>query len=261
VVRNSCSIYYPGRYLGTTALAISGGQHYFASGIYYFERQLTIAAGAQVVFGSGDITGCTSDRQAIVDSESPTQHGITGAGATIIFGGGGRLVVQESSMVINRRVTSANAADADSNDMAIRMVTTGVNTTTLNIPADQMRRSDASTGPLSGYLTSTLSPTINWALDIRLNGTSTTSNRFLADGYIHTPVSGVRFTSTVTTYAMRINRGLTASRVSFALSSTPGDPASYHLGFTSRPGQSRKLLQATASFRGRRATAERQVTG
>ena len=164
-------------------------------------------------------------------------------------------------MVINRRITAANATDTDSNDMAIRMVTTGVNTTTLTIPADQMRRSDASTGPLVGYLTSTVSPSINWAIDIRLNGTSTTSNRFFADGYIHTPVSGVRFTSTVTTYALRISRGLTASRVTFALTSAPSDSANYRLGFMIRPGQSRKVLQATATSRGRQATAEQQITG
>lgn len=254
VVRNGCSVYYPGRYLGSTTLALTGGQHYFASGVYYIERPMTITAGARVVMGAGDHTGCFTDNQAVSDSDAPSNHALSGRGVTIIFGASGRLTVQESSLIINRRLASPDTAD--SHDIALRTVTTGVNTTTLNIPADQMRRSDGSLGAVTGYLTSTLSPTLNWALDVRLNGTAVTSNRVIIEGHAHLPVSGSRFTSTATTYGLRMNRGLTTSRVTFALSNAPSDAANYRLGFVPRPGRMRTVLQATISALGRQAMAD-----
>lgn len=257
VSRNGCTIYYPGRYPGSTTLSLSSGQHYFASGVYYIERPISITSGARVVMGSGDVAGCVTDTQAVTDLEAPTAHALTGRGVTLIFGAGGRVTVQESSLVINRRLASPD--NADTHDVAIRTVSTGVNTTVV-IPADQMRRSDGTLGAVTGYLTSTLNPSLAWAVDVRLNGTSVSTNRVLIDGAVHVPISGVRFTSTVASYALRFGRGLLASRVGFALSSAPTDPANYLLGFVARPGRSRVMLYGTISANGRVVTADQVLS-
>ena len=257
VTRNGCTIYYPGRYPGSGTLALTGGQHYFASGVYYIERPISITSGARVVMGSGDVAGCVSDTQAVTDLEAPTVHALSGRGVTLIFGAGGRLTVQESSLVINRRVASPDTADT--HDVAIRTVSTGVNTTVV-IPADQMRRSDGTLGTVSGYLASSLNPTLGWAVDVRLNSASVNTNRVLIDGAVHVPISGMRFTSTVTSYALRFGRGLVASRVSFALSSAPNDATNYQLGFVARPGRSRSVLRGTVSSNGRSAIAEQVLS-
>lgn len=257
VTRSGCSIYYPGRYPGSVPLALTGGQHYFASGVYYFERPISITSGARLVMGSGDVAGCVTDTQAVTDLEAPTLHGLTGRGVTLIFGAGGRMTVQESSLVINRRAASPDTADT--HDVAIRTVSTGVNSTVI-IPADQQRRTDGTLGAVSGYLTSTVNPTLGWVVDVRLNGTTVTSNRVLIDGAVHAPISGVRFTSTVSSYALRFGRGLVASRVSFALSSTPSDATNYQVGFVARPGRSRSVLLGTVAAHGRSAMAEQVIS-
>ena len=61
----SCNLYYPGRYLGSTPLVLSGGNRYFASGIYYFERPLQITDGVPtIVLGEGRTRGCSFDADA-----------------------------------------------------------------------------------------------------------------------------------------------------------------------------------------------------
>ena len=65
------------------------GTNYFASGIYYFERPISIAAGATVVFGEGKYRGCVFDTDAALRPDgAPKGHEITGKGATILLGKG-----------------------------------------------------------------------------------------------------------------------------------------------------------------------------
>ncbi len=130
----TCQLYFPGRYLGTTPLTLNGGTHYFASGVYYFERPIVITGGAQVVFGEGLYAGCAVDAYAAWASTAPKSHEITGKGATILLGDIATLTVQESSVRINRRVSTASTRGSEG--VAIRTVNFGQSTTAVTVPAD-----------------------------------------------------------------------------------------------------------------------------
>jgi hypothetical protein len=93
----SCTVFFPGTY--TSALNLNQDRnYYFTSGIYYFRQPVTISNPARVVVGSGAVAGCASDQEAAFDAVgAPTTHGITGAGATFVFGDAGRLLVQTVS--------------------------------------------------------------------------------------------------------------------------------------------------------------------
>jgi hypothetical protein len=91
----SCIVYFPGTY--TTPVTITGSTPvFFASGIYYFESTVTFSGSANVVIGDGGIEGCTTDQEAAFSAvNAPTNHNITGIGATFVFGGAGRLVIND----------------------------------------------------------------------------------------------------------------------------------------------------------------------
>jgi hypothetical protein len=70
---------------------------FFVSGIYYFENTVTFSGSAHAVIGDGGIEGCTSDQEAAFSAiNAPSSHNITGVGATFVFGGAGRLIVNDS---------------------------------------------------------------------------------------------------------------------------------------------------------------------
>lgn len=86
-----CTVYFPGTYPDPVVI---DGPTYFTSGVYYFEAPLTVADGANVVLGSGQHLGCTDDQRAAFSAiDVPSTHNITGVGATIVLGGGGRLII------------------------------------------------------------------------------------------------------------------------------------------------------------------------
>lgn len=239
----TCTIYFPGRYLGSTTLTLSGGVHYFASGVYYFERALAVTNGAQVVFGSGDFDTCSTDTQAASAPRAPLHHDINGRGATILLGGSARIVVQESSLVINERQTDDNDA---SNGIGLRTVNFGTSTTAIFIPEDPVRESsgaltgvsthsifvDGSATPLT-YKSSTLAPATAFALDVRLNGTKPLTNRIVVPGRVFTAGAGLRVASTTATYAVKVTGGVVASKFSLSLTSAPsGFGAEFSIGST-----------------------------
>lgn len=79
-----CKVYFPGTYREPITVT---GPTYFASGIYYFENTVTIAAGADVVVGMGQHLGCTTDQEAaFYATNAPAIHNISGLGGTFIFG-------------------------------------------------------------------------------------------------------------------------------------------------------------------------------
>ena len=93
----ACTVYFPGTYInpvsvtGTTPV-------FFASGIYYFENTVTFSGSAKVVVGDGAVEGCTTDQEAAFNAiGAPTNHNITGVGATFVFGAGGRLLINDST--------------------------------------------------------------------------------------------------------------------------------------------------------------------
>lgn len=259
----TCSLYFPGRYLGTTALTLTGGTHYFASGIYYFERPLIITGGAQVVFGEGSYGGCAVDAQAAYASTAPKSHEITGKGATLLLGSAATLSVQESSVRFNRRVSTSTTRGSEG--VSIRTVNFGQSNTTVVIPADTVLLPDGTTTAVAShsiipvanatpvsYVSSTLAPSTTWGVDVRLNGTVSTTNRFLVDGYIFVPNTGVRATGTTATYEFGMSGGVVAAKFQLALSLAPTQGiSSYKVGVISQTIQ-RKVRLAVSTTGGER---------
>jgi len=257
----TCSLYFPGRYLGTTALTLTGGTHYFASGIYYFERPLIITGGAQVVFGEGSYGGCAVDAQAAYASTAPKSHEITGKGATLLLGSGATLSVQESSVRFNRRVSTSTTRGSEG--VSIRTVNFGQSNTAVVIPADTVLLPDGTTTAVAShsiipvanatpvsYVSSTLAPSTTWGVDVRLNGTVSTTNRFLVDGYIFVPNTGVRATGTTATYEFGMSGGVVATKFQLALSLAPTQGiSSYKVGVISQTVQ-RKVRLAVSTTGG-----------
>lgn len=235
----ACTIYFPGRYPGTTSLVLSGGLHYFTSGVYYFERNLTISNGARVVMGSGRHQGCTNDLDAVATSRSPRRHTVEGRGATLLFGAAARLFVQNSSLIINSR--------SDDEQMSIRTVGFGTSTSTVAIPADVVRLDDGSlvaaashtrlppeSATAVSYKASTLAPATDVAVSITLNGTNPETNRVIIDGRIFVPHGGLHIASTTSSYGVSLTGGIVTTRLTSSLPNAPsGAGTSFDLGFTS----------------------------
>lgn len=118
-----CSLYFPGRYLGP--LVLGPGDHYFASGVYLFNHQVTVESGAEVVVGQGPIGGCAGgDAPAAGASSSPSSPAVSGRGATFLFGGAGRLDIQPNARFeMNRRVSDASTRGTDG--VSIRTINFG----------------------------------------------------------------------------------------------------------------------------------------
>ena len=94
-----CKVFFPGRY--DQALTVTGNV-YFASGVYYFEKPVTVAGNANVVVGFGleelPNPDCSDDIQVAANVEGdPGTFGISGGGATWVFGRDGRLIVDDST--------------------------------------------------------------------------------------------------------------------------------------------------------------------
>lgn len=268
----TCNVYYPGRYLGSTPLVINGGNHYFASGIYYFERPITIQGGARVVFGEGRLAGCVADADAAFSVTAPRSHEITGKGATLLLGAGGSLNVQNSSVQFNRRVSTS--ANRGSEGTAIRTVNFGIATPAVEVPADRVQLPDGSTvavashsirpsasSPPVSYTSSTLTPA-NTAVTVNLTGSSIGTNRFVVDGAIFTPNSRVQVTTTGNQYALRVSAGIVASGLRLGLGQLPTSPSSnYQVGVVTEFIQRRVIMVSRATIEGRtvRSTAQLEV--
>lgn len=255
----TCSIYFPGRYLGTTSLTLNGGTHYFTSGTYYFERTLTISNGARVVMGKGRHLGCTDDATAVSVGRAPRNHEVSGRGVTILLGGAARIVVQESSVLINAR--------DEATGVSVRTISFGTSTSTIAIPVDLVKLSDGSlvssvshsvippeSSTSVSYKASTLAPATSLALDIRLNGTNVETNRVSIDGQVFTPHGGLRVTSTTSAYALSLTGGIVTARLNATL---PNPPMSGTSGFSigsSLPETSGSLVRIdVVTNRGRRS--------
>jgi 3D (Asp-Asp-Asp) domain-containing protein len=265
----SCKVYYPGRYLGASPLVLSGGTHYFASGVYYFERPLQITGGAVVVVGEGKYAGCSYDAAAAFASTAPKNHEITGKGATLLFGGASTLSVSGNStqLRLNRRVSSSSTRGSEG--QSIRSVTTGT-TGTVEAPADVVMRADGTTvgiashsvqpsasSPAVKYTTSTIGATANIVkIDIG------TSSVIAIDGSVFTPTAQVEVAGSTTQYSLRFGGGIVASRVRLLMNNAPTNPTTnWFVGVLSEPIQRQVTLKATATVNGRQvlSTATMEV--
>ena len=148
----NCHVFYPGRYENAVTLdgvADDGGtkQYYFASGVYLFNKPLTITNGASVVMGEGSYRSCAFDADAAFLAGSPRNHEITGKGATLLLGSdgsgssslidNGSIDVVDSSLRVNRRVaTNATRASSGISVMSINLATGGPGPSDVEIPSD-----------------------------------------------------------------------------------------------------------------------------
>ena len=113
-------MYFPGRYSGLT---LGAGNHYFPSGVYYFDDTLRLDPGARVVAGEGRWGGCAVDAEAAFAPTAPRNHEITGRGATFLLGDAASISADNASFRINRRVSTPNSRGTET--IAIRSVNFG----------------------------------------------------------------------------------------------------------------------------------------
>lgn len=264
-----CKVYFPGRY--DQPLNLASGDHYFASGVYYLTKPMTLANGARVVAGEGEYEGCLVDADAAQLSTAPAHHEITGAGATFLLGKQGQIVINKASFKLNRRV--ATPGTSASQGIGIRTVFTidkdgvddglgfAISSTDLQIPTDQVLLfGDDPATPLvdettiEPALTHTipvgLSSTarydqseLTWdqaVLDVDLTGGTSATDDFVAvDGYIFTPNAKVILRSDNQQvqqnqyYNIRIRGGLVVSRIEMNINETPFYPDKYVFGVQS----------------------------
>ncbi|CAB4812754.1 unannotated protein [freshwater metagenome] len=139
----------------------------------------------------------------------------------------------------------------------------GQSNTAVVIPADTVLLPDGTTTAVAShsiipvanatpvsYVSSTLAPSTTWGVDVRLNGTVSTTNRFLVDGYIFVPNTGVRATGTTTTYEFGMSGGVVAAKFQLALSLAPTQGiSSYKVGVISQTVQ-RKVRLAVSTTGG-----------
>jgi hypothetical protein len=214
----ACRVYFPGKY--TDPLVLTANSHYyFVSGVYYFENTFRVSGDAKVVVGLGATEGCTDDLDAVsyADYSAPFNHNQSGAGATFVFGGVGRLIVDNvtasstgtgASLTINKRLVSPTETGVLSSEGVSIMSVNGVlsGTTIGNLDQPQIYvplPMEASTPPTpaSGvtFKPSTLVPTVAPAVpaaaivDINLSGASPTTVD--VESYIATPQGTVNVTT------------------------------------------------------------------
>ena len=146
--------------------------------------------------------------------------------------------------------------------MAIRSVQYGTATSAVEIPADVVRRADGTTIPVGQhsvtvtagatavkYATSSIAPTANI-----VNAQVGSGSVLDIDGYVFTPNGRFQVAGTASNYVMRLNGGVVASRITFALQNAPA-AGNWLVGVVTEPIQRRVTLQASASVAGRLVTS------
>jgi hypothetical protein len=111
----ACRVYFPGVYDAPITIDEAA---YFASGVYYFEENVTVLGGGDVVAGFGLAEGCVDDLQSTLDispSARPTFFNLSGLGATLIFGGDARLIVDDTKTLDLAGNVVDNTADLAAN--------------------------------------------------------------------------------------------------------------------------------------------------
>ncbi len=113
----ACRVFFPGTYRDPVVL---DGPTFFASGVYYFQDTVTVAAGADVTVGMGRYSGCTTDQEAVFYAvNAPAVHTISGLGATFVFGHDavsdtdGRLIVTNEGGSTRIRFNQRYVAEED----------------------------------------------------------------------------------------------------------------------------------------------------
>jgi hypothetical protein len=265
----SCTVFFPGTY--TTPVNITGTKPvYFTSGIYYFENTITFSGSAHVVVGDGAVEGCTTDQEAAFSAiNAPTNHNITGVGATFVFGAGGRLIINDStagsgvSVRFNKRyVGASDVSTASSAGVSIMTVNgellAGVMSdlnrpNQLYVPASQVQGATTSPATPPNFNPSTLISTVAPALpaaplvDITLSTAAPVT--VAIPGYVAVPQGTVNVTTTPAGTAnkdIQIIGGVLAAQVVF----TTDRPASFVFGAVNAVVQKTfKIVSVSSSAR------------
>jgi PA14 domain len=262
---NLCNIYYPGQY--DTALTLASGTHYFASGVYYFTSTVTLQPGAKVVAGEGKFPGCAVDAEAAFAQGAPRSHSISGKGATFVFGGAGKLISDNASLEMNRRVSDATTRASEG--ISIRSVNFGPTppTTTLlsvQIPNDAVTIANVydasnplcssalsttqclqpasshtvqatSSSPIRSFVSSTLTTT-DAIVQVNQTSGSAATNQFVADGYVFVPNAKVVLNGgSNANYRLQMSGGVVASAVNVGYSKMPSTSSDWFFGVISKP--------------------------
>jgi hypothetical protein len=206
----NCRVFFPGTY--NSAVTINDNvPTYFASGIYYFESDVTFSGAANVVVGGGSTPGCTDDQDAAYNAINvPLDHNITGLGATFVFGAAGRLVVNDvgattvgPSVVFNNRLVAptdiSSLPSANVSIISVNGVLSGSGTSSselnlsnqVRVPASLVAGTPATDAVADSYLPSTLIPVLapgtqsNAIIDVSY--TTTKSSKLVIPGYVAVP--------------------------------------------------------------------------
>lgn len=266
-----CRVFFPGRY--SSAVTITGSTPvYFTSGIYYFEQPVTISGNAAVVVGAGSNKGCVDSDQvaAFYATDAPDRHGITGLGATFVFGDAGRLVVDSSttgtstSVLFNKRYVSTAQQVLDStNEVSILSVNGEVSAglidtvrANLRVPASAMSGTGTLVDPVL-YKPSTLLPGgPTPIIDIDLLDARTATIQI--PGYVAVPQGTISITTAAaatTKKTVRIYGGILAG----SLELSPDVPAVLEVGYRNPITMRTFKIESVASKTGVSSTAIVQV--
>ncbi len=214
----ACRVFFPGKYTDPLILT-ANSNYYFVSGVYYFENTFRVSGDAKVVVGLGATEGCTDDLDAVsyADYSAPFNHNQSGAGATFIFGGAGRLVVDDVStsttgtgakLTFNKRLVAPTETGVLSSEgvsiMSVNGVLTGsvignLDQPEIFVPAPMVASTPPTPASGTTFKPSTLVPTVAPALpapaivDINLSGASPTTVDI--ESYIATPQGTVNVTT------------------------------------------------------------------
>ncbi len=211
----TCKVFFPGTYTDPVTI---NGPTYFTSGIYYFENEVKFVGGASAVIGLGAEQGCSDDQEAAFYAvNAPATHNINGLGATFVFGGAGRLTVDNSvtgaiDVRFNQRyVQPGDDGAAPSQGVSIASVngklTAGV-AGPLNVPnVDYAPLSLVGSGAgvvaaaAPDYLPSTLTvetmvaPATTWTPIINVNLPNNLAATLSIPGYVSVPMGVLKVTN------------------------------------------------------------------
>jgi hypothetical protein len=203
----NCRVFFPGTYNSSVTIS-DATPTFFASGVYYFESSVTFTGSANVVIGEGASEGCTDNQDAAYNAiNAPTNHNISGLGATFVLGAAGRLIVNDTgstgtgpSVVFNTRlVDPTDVGSAASKNVSIISVNgtyvgPGVGADLvlpgLQVPKSLVAADTPADAVSTGYLPSTLvpalePPTETPIIDINLSTASTA--KLFVPGYVAVP--------------------------------------------------------------------------
>ena len=256
----SCRVFFPGTYNDPITIT-SAVPVYFTSGIYYFDNTVTISGSANVVVGGGTVEGCTNDQEAAFEAlGAPTNHNISGYGATWIFGSSasgatsGRLVFNDAtagtgpSLQFNSRlVNDTDVGTLSSRSVSILSVN-GVDgggnvAVDLNLPGSMyVPKSMNSANPpvqamVDGYVPSRLRPDglgTPFAAIVDVSFTGTNPAKLWIPGYIGVPQGVINLNVATPAAAANKDVQLVGGVLAGYFTQSPDLPATLQLGIINR---------------------------